>query len=169
VAATRRQRQRGVTLIEMMIVVVIVSLLAGITYPSVTSGLDSFRLRSSADSVAAFLNLAVARCEKRQEPVEVTFSKPENVLSLRGLRPGFEKEVVLSEGVHLQSVLPEPVGEPQPVRSLLILPGASFPQIAVVLRNMRGQERMVKLDPVSGVASVAAPKTEEEKAKESDQ
>lgn len=155
--STNRRSQRGVTLIEMMIVVVIVSVMAGITYPSVTAGLDSFRLRSSSDSVAAFLNLAVARCEKRQDPVEITFSKSENLLSMRSLRPGLEKEVVLSEGVRLQSVLPEPSGDPQPVRSVLILPGAAFPQISVVLRNVRGQERTVKLDPVTGVASVAAP------------
>jgi len=39
--------RRGVTLLEMLIVVALIGLLAGITFPAVTSGIDSLRLNSA--------------------------------------------------------------------------------------------------------------------------
>jgi len=37
-------RSRGVTIVEMLIVVTIIGLIAGISFPAVTSGIDSLRL-----------------------------------------------------------------------------------------------------------------------------
>jgi len=36
----RRQKQSGVTLIEMLMVVSIIALLAGLTYPTASAGMD---------------------------------------------------------------------------------------------------------------------------------
>src|SRR5262249_1821608 len=63
--------RRGITLIEMVIVMAIVGLIAGITYPTVSNGLDSVHLAAATDTVAAFLNAAVNRVERRQEVVEL--------------------------------------------------------------------------------------------------
>src|SRR5215472_15299868 len=62
----------GVTLIEMMVVVAIVALIAAIAYPSAAAGIESARLVSATDSVAAFLNGAVNRVERRQQAVALT-------------------------------------------------------------------------------------------------
>ena len=67
----RTSRQRGVTLLEMLIVVTIVALLAALTYPGVTSGLESIRLRTAGDSVSSFLSAAMDRVERTQQPVEI--------------------------------------------------------------------------------------------------
>jgi prepilin-type N-terminal cleavage/methylation domain-containing protein len=151
--------RRGITLLEMLIVVVLISLLAAITFPSVTSGLDSIRLRSASDNAAAFLAQAATRADRRQEPVEITLSKATNTLSMRSLRPGLEKEVTLPDGISLVSVLPEPEGDTQEERSFLLLPGAAFPRITLVLGNRRGQKRAVQLDPVTGVPVVGPPES----------
>ena len=41
----RTSNQHGVTLIEMMVVVTIIALMAGISFPAVSAGIDSVRLR----------------------------------------------------------------------------------------------------------------------------
>ena len=45
--------RRGVTLVEMLIVVAIVGLIAGISFPAVSSGLESLRLPIQANQDAA--------------------------------------------------------------------------------------------------------------------
>ena len=47
-------RQSGVTLIEMMVVVVIVSIIASLSFPALTSGLAGVRLSSASGSAASF-------------------------------------------------------------------------------------------------------------------
>lgn len=154
----RGDRRAGVTLIEMMMVVLIISLVAGLSFPSVTTGLDSIRMRSAADSVAAFLTAAANQVERREEPLELVFSRNENLLAARGLRGRYHREFALPDGVLLRGVLPATDADFSGVRTILIFPGASVPQIGVVLENRRGQRRVVQLDPITGMAKVEEPR-----------
>src|SRR6516225_7490580 len=87
----------GVTLVEMMVVVTIIGLMAGIAFPAVSAGLDSVRLRSATDSIAAFLNAAVVRAERRQEAIEVTISAKDSTLALYANEPGFTRELKMPD------------------------------------------------------------------------
>jgi Tfp pilus assembly protein FimT len=58
----------------MMIVVGIVGMIVGITYPAVSNGLESVRLATASDTVASFLNAALNRVERRQEVLELAIS-----------------------------------------------------------------------------------------------
>jgi prepilin-type N-terminal cleavage/methylation domain-containing protein len=151
---TRRRRQHGVTLMELLMVVAIIALLAGLTYPTASAGMDSIRLRSAGDEVAAFLYQAVGRADRRQEPIEITFDKDHGVITSRGLKAGSEKEMALPDGIRIAAVLPETPGEDLHSRSYLLLPGASFPRITIVVENRKGNRRMVQLDPITGAPSV---------------
>ena len=55
----------------MVVVVAIIALIVGLSLPAASAGLDSVRMVSASDSVAAFLNAAVNRAERRQQPVEL--------------------------------------------------------------------------------------------------
>jgi prepilin-type N-terminal cleavage/methylation domain-containing protein len=150
----RRQNQGGVTLIELLMVVAIIALLAGLTYPTASAGMDALKLRSAGDEVAAFLYQAVGRADRRQEPVEITFQKAEGVITSRGVKADSEKELALPDGISIAAVLPEAPGFEQPSRSYFLLPGAAFPRIGVVLANRKGNQRVVRLDPITGAPSV---------------
>src|SRR5438309_6209246 len=80
--------ERGVTLIELLVVVTIASLLVGISFPAVTSGLDSLRLNSASNGIVSFLNAGLSRAERRQQVVEVTISKTETTVAMRSTDPG---------------------------------------------------------------------------------
>jgi len=141
----------GVTLIEMLIVVALVGLLAGITFPSVSAGVDTMRLNSATGSVSSLFNEALNRANRRQQVVEVTISKSEGALWLRSTEPGFEKKVTLPEGVTIRSILPEPVQGEEGPRRFMLYPGGVVPRIGVELANARNVRRIVRLDPITGV------------------
>ena len=46
----------GVTLIELLVVVALISLMAGISFPAITSGIDSLRLNAATNSIVNFFN-----------------------------------------------------------------------------------------------------------------
>ena len=153
----RRQAGRpgrtGVTLIELLVVLAIIGLLAGVSFPAVSAGIDSVRLRSATDSLAGFLNGAVTRSERRQEPIEIVISVKDSALRLYSTEPGYTRELQMPDGITIEAVLPE---EPDPngPRRLLVMPGGAVPGIGVQVVNRHGSRRMVRLDPMTGFPRV---------------
>ena len=140
----------GVTQIEMLVVVAIIGLIAAITAPSVAAGIDAVRMASATQSVAAFVNGAVNRAERRQQAIELVISQKDNKLSMYSNEPGFERELNLPDGILIDAVLPREGDTGEGVRRLILMPGASVPGIGIQLANRRGGKRVVRLDPMTG-------------------
>jgi hypothetical protein len=144
----------------MMIVVAIVGLIAGLSFPAISAGLDSVRLASTTDSLASFLNAAVNRAERRQVPLELIISPKESLLTLYSNEPGFTRELKLPEGIAIEAVLPRNPDDPQAVRRLILMPGATVPGIGIQIANRRGTRRIIRLDPMTGFPRVESVNTE---------
>jgi hypothetical protein len=142
----------------MMIVVTLIAIVAGIGFPAVGSGLDSIRMMSAADSVASFLQSSLNRTERRQQMMELTISRTDNALVVAGI--DFERRYALPEGVSIAEILPAVPLDPNAPRRFLLYPGGAPPRIGVRLVNQRGAERLISLDPITGVPRIerAAPK-----------
>ena len=144
----------GVTLVEMVVVVAIIALIVGLSFPAASAGLDNVRMVSAGDSVATFLNAAVNRAERHQQPVELVIFPQEGRLALYSNEPGFTRELKMPEGVGIDAVLPVQEGDPAQPRRILFLPGATVPAIGIQLGNRRGAHRVIRLDPMTGFPRV---------------
>jgi prepilin-type N-terminal cleavage/methylation domain-containing protein len=153
-----RTSSRGVTLLEMLIVVGIISLVAAITYPSLTSGVDSLRLNSASRSIVSFFNTGLNRAERRQQPIQITIDQLGNFLFMRSTDPAFSEKLTLPEGVSILKILPEqpPTEEPVP-RTFMLYPGGTVPPFGVLLQNRRHVVRLVQIDAITGVPQVSDP------------
>ncbi len=144
----------GVTLIEMMIVVTLLAVAAGLTYPSVTGGLDGLRLRSAAGAIAGFINTALTRAERQQQVIELWISPGENALTARSPDQTFSRRLEIPLPTQIVSIRPEaPVRADEP-RRFLFYPGGSVPQIMIELANPSGRRRSVSVDPVTSAARI---------------
>lgn len=139
---------------EMMVVMAIVGLITAISTPAITAGLDSVRMATASDSIAAFLNAAVNHAERRQQPVALIISQKEARLTAYSNEPGFSRELTLPDGIQIEAVLPRIPEDVEGVRRLILVPGATVPGIGVQFANRRGARRIVRLDPMTGFPHV---------------
>jgi prepilin-type N-terminal cleavage/methylation domain-containing protein len=157
----RRPRAAGVTLIEMMVVVALVALMVGVSYPSITSGIDSLRLKAATASVVSFLDFGLSRAERRQQVIDITISKADNSLEMRSRQPGLDRKLQLPEGISIVQILPplpeQSAEDPNRDRDFLLYPGGTVPPLGVQLMNRRNVQRVVRVDPITGVPRVEAP------------
>lgn len=160
-AAKRARAPRaGVSLIEMLVVVVLISLMIGIAVPSFQAGLPAIRLRSASQSIAQFLSAARNQVEREQRPVLVSVYPDKGQLRYQvvghmGHRASVSQSLDLPDGITIQGVFPAFPGNESATRQFVLFPGASVPPIAVAVANQRGAERWVSLDPITYVALIA--------------
>jgi type II secretory pathway pseudopilin PulG len=156
-AITLRRREGGITLMETMVVVFLIALLAAISFPAVTSGIDSLRMRQATDTISSVLNQCLQRAERQQTPVELTFDRTDNALYVGGMGPAPVKRIPLPQGIVIAAILPPaPLGDDLR-RQILLMPGAVVPRIGVLLVNGKGQRRIVSVDPITGIPVVTTP------------
>ena len=108
-AVSRSQARRGVTLIEMLVVMAIIGVIVGISMPSVAAGIDSVRLASATDAVAAFLNAAVnsrGAAGTGRRGGHLAQGKPAGAL-FRSI-PVRRTSCTLPDGIAIEAVLPAP-------------------------------------------------------------
>jgi len=141
----------------MLVVVCIIALIAAVAAPSVTAGLDSVRLRTASDSIAAFLNAAVNRSERLQQAIDVEISPKENSLKLYSSDPGFTRELHMPRGIVIEGILPKSAdGMGDDSRRIILLPGATIPGMGVQIANEHGSHRIIRLDPMTGFPHIEA-------------
>jgi len=138
----------------LLVVVTIIGLLAGISVPAASAGIDGVRLASATQSVASFLNGAVDRVERHEEPLELAISPGENLLTLTSNDAGFSRALKLPDGITLEAVLPALPEGADPVRRIVLMPGATVPGIGIQMANRHGARRIVRLDPMTGFPTV---------------
>jgi type IV pilus assembly protein PilE len=145
--------QSGVTLLELLIVMVIIAVIAAVSYPTASAGLDSLRLRSAADRVMALLNLALDRADRVQQVVEIRVSPQENAISARSMDLSLNRTLELEQPIRIASVgqsLGSDAG-PTVQRRFLLYPGGTPPRIVIELESKEGRKRRVMVDPVTGM------------------
>jgi len=143
---------RGVTIVEMLIVVTIIGLIAGISFPAVTSGIDSLRLASASDSLVSFLNGAMNRAERRQDVVEIEISVKDNAVTLSAA--GLYRKLEMPSGITIKAVWPKLASDPEAPRQFLVLPGGAIPRLGIEIANRKGVRRIVRVNPMTGVPDI---------------
>lgn len=153
-----RAADAGVTLLELLIVVTLMALLAGLSFPAASSGLDAMRLRSAGSRVVNFLDTAVNRAERLQQVVEIRISPAENALSARTADLSFDRSMVIPDSIRIASVEPALIGsaDPNEIRRFLVYPGGTVPRIMVDLVSPDGRKRRVTVDPLTGMPRLEA-------------
>ena len=135
----------------MLIVVTIIGIVAGVSAPAVTSGLDSLRLTTASGSAASFLTSAMNRVERREEAAAIVVTPAADLLAVYTAASADKpsSHLDLPQGIHIAAF---PDGADS--RRYLLFPGGTVPAIALVLRNGKGARRSIHVDPITGIPDI---------------
>jgi hypothetical protein len=134
----------------MLIVMTLIALVAGLSYPSLSSGIETLRLRAASDSVVSLFNTCVERADRRQQAVEIQIWPHEGVITARSADAVFQRRLEITQPLRISDVVPHVTG-PDDMRRILIYPGGSAPHIAIEISTAQGRKRLVSIDPITGV------------------
>jgi len=140
-------KTRGVTLLEMLIVVTIIGTIAMISFPALTSGLAGVRLSSASGEAASFLTSSMNNVERKEQAAAIVISPKENRLDVFTAVSGEKPARTYQPPSSITFEGEEP-------HRYLLFPGGAFPHISLVLRNEKGARRSVEIDPVTAVPQV---------------
>ena len=129
---------RGVTLIEMLVVMTLVGLLAAVVAPSVGSGVETVRLRATGERLAATLRMARTRALRTQHYMQVSVDPQSRAVELRDLEGGSVSAWEIPNTIEVQSKRP---------LTFLVYPDGGSQVMRVGLRNQRGRQVEVAPDP----------------------
>jgi type II secretory pathway pseudopilin PulG len=145
--------RRGITFIELIVVLALVGMIGAVSFPAVSSGIDSVRLSGAADSIVTFLNAGLNRAERRQVPVEIFVTITENKVKM--LSMDTTRELEMPQNIRITRIHPTPFsGVDDQERSIVLYPGGAIPRFGIEIAGPKGARRIVRVDPITGVPDV---------------
>lgn len=139
-----RSTTSGITLIEMLVVVAIIALMVSISFPTFTTGLDGFRLRSAVDHAGTLFQQARIEADRRQQPVQFTADPRNNELRAVAVDASWRETLDLEGGLRIV--------QPQGQQSWMLYPATPPPQMRLLLEAQTGGRRGLSINVFTGVA-----------------
>ncbi len=138
--------RQGITLIEMLVAMSIISLMLAIVFPSLTTGLDGIRLRTSVDDVAAFFNTARNQADRRQSPVQLSILPEQRSLEAASVDGAWRDRLTLPSRIEI--VLPKQITR------FMLYPAAPSPAFRMVMGSQQGSRAGLEINILTGVPRV---------------
>ena len=140
------KRNAGITLIEMLVVMTLIGLLASVATPSVTAGMETVKLRNSAERLAATLRLARERAVRTRHYFQVTVDPQAHRVELRDLEGDFARDWQMPETISVK------------VDHVLLFqfgPDGSVPSLHVDLENSKKRVASVDMDAFTALPAIS--------------
>ena len=138
-----RSTQFGITLIETLVTVAIIAVMVGISYPTLTRGLDGVRLRTSISQSGTFFSRARLKSTRTQEPVHFVVNPKKKELIAVDIKDRWREKLQFEDGIHV--VFPE--GQTR----FILYPEQPPPEFRLKLQNRLGTQAGLKINVLTGV------------------
>jgi len=152
--------QRGFTLLELIVVIFIIALLAGLVFPSF-SGLSGRQLSSDARRTASLLQYLSDSAMASKETYSVDFDLQKSFLSWKGPEGDKTENLKTLAGVNLQSKGMTREG----LVTVFFGPAGIMEYIEVLLKEDE-KEMKVTFNPVSGRAKILTGEEQDDRGKQ---
>lgn len=169
-SSNRSRPDRGFTLYEVVIVLVVILVVSGVVVPSITGFLPAVRVRKAGDELLATFSKARTDAVLKSRRFRVVFTKepaayrleyepdPMNEPATFRRIPGeWGANTELPEGVTISSLEGAEPDEETSEDCLEFSPDGTAPAATIVLEHEGGEKVTIEIDPADGRARVVEP------------
>ncbi len=146
--------QRGFTLLELMIVLVVIVLVFAVSYPSLSRGTAALSLRTTGRDILNTLRYAREKAVTQQLGMLVTVDRENQKLRLTDDFGEGDREYLLPENVRIQRVVMGGTETAENSVTVRFLPNGSSDTVEILLQSRNGSSLKVVSDPISGGACI---------------
>jgi general secretion pathway protein H len=149
-----RLRDQGFTLLELIIVVLVISLALAVTYPAMSRGSTSIRLRSTARDILNTFRTAREKAVTEQTGMRVMVDQKKQELVLSDDFGGGARRYRLPDDVRIQRVVSGGMEITEGPLFVRFLPNGSAENAEVLLESKTGGHLRIVTDPMTGGARI---------------
>jgi prepilin-type N-terminal cleavage/methylation domain-containing protein len=145
---TRRPKRHaaGMTLLELVVVITILSLMAGLVAPHMGPWLDTWKLRSAAERVAQTFRYTRARALFEQHFYVVEILPQQRLVRILQPDSAVVREFSLPDGIQIEAADAQGRGRTPEVVSFIFPPSGEVEEKNLWLRNSQGRAVKIHLD-----------------------
>lgn len=151
-----RDRDQGFTLLELIIVVLVIALVLAVSYPSLSRGSTSIRLRATGRDIISTFRYAREKAVTEQTGMRVTVDREKQELILSDELGDGARKYRLPENVKIQRMAAG--GNEVAEGSLVVrfLPNGSADSAELLIESKSGSTLRIVTDPITGGARVVS-------------
>jgi general secretion pathway protein H len=146
--------QKGFTLLEIIIVLLVITLILAVSYPSLSRGTAAISLRTTGRDILNTFRYAREKAVTRQSGMLVTVDRENQKLRLTDDLGEGNREYLLPDNVRIQSVLLGGAETDESSVTVRFLPNGSSDTVEILLQSRNGSFLRVFSDPISGGACI---------------
>jgi len=148
------EKSEGFTLLELVMVILVMALAVGITYPALTHGNAVFQLRAAGRDVLNVLRYAREKAITEQQRLMVTVDRETQKVVLSDEFGDGARTLAMPHHVRIERVALEGHELPQGPLVVRFLPNGSSENAEIVLASDSGGVLRIVTDPITGGARI---------------
>ena len=146
--------QKGFTLLELLIVLVVIILVLAVSYPSLSRGTAALSLRTTGRDILNTFRYAREKAVTLQSGMLVTVDRENQKLRLTNDLGEGNREYLLPENVRIERVVMGGTETVEGSATVRFLPNGSSDTVEILLQSRYGSLLKVVSDPISGGACI---------------
>jgi prepilin-type N-terminal cleavage/methylation domain-containing protein len=152
--AMHHTRERGFTLLELMMVVLVLALVLAVTYPSLSRGSTALHLRTTGRDILNTLRYAREKAVTEQTGMMVTVDKGYQKLTLTDAFGEGGREYYLPQDVKIQRLALSGTEISDGLLVIRFLPNGSSDSADILIVSSSGSGLRIISDPITGGARI---------------
>lgn len=150
----RRPDNRGFTLLELIIVLMVIALVLAVSYPSLSRGTAALSLRTTGRDILNTFRHAREKAVTEQTAMRITVDRENQKLRLTDDFGEGTREYLLPDNVRIERVVLGGTEAFDASSSVRFLPNGSSDTVEIILQSRTGAFLRVVSDPITGGACI---------------